>query len=57
MEGSGRNRWKRDQNTQSQEHMALASSLRLGGVQGRLTLAKPDWLPVEKGQQTDIYII
>ena len=43
MEGSGRNRWKPDQNTQSQEHTALASSLRLGGVQGRLTLAKPDW--------------
>ena len=43
MEGSGRNRWKPDQNTQSQEHTALATSLRLGGVQGRLILAKRDW--------------
>ena len=41
--GGKRDRWKPDQNTKSQEHTALASSLRLGGVQGRLTLAKPDW--------------
>ena len=43
MEGSGRDRWKPVLNTQSQEHTAFASSYNRVGVQGRLTLAKPDW--------------
>ena len=41
--GGKKDRWLPVQNTQCQEHTVLASSLYLGGVQGRLTLAKPDW--------------
>ena len=43
--GGKRDRWLPVQNThcQEHEHTALASSLHLVGVHGRLTLAKPDW--------------
>ena len=41
--GGKRDRWLPVQNTQCQEHTALASSLHLVGVQERLTLAKLDW--------------
>ena len=41
--GGKRDRWLPVQNSHCQEHTALASSLHLVGVHGRLTLAKPDW--------------
>ena len=51
MEGSGRDRWKPVQNTQSQEHTAVASSYNRVGVQGRLTLAKPAGNQRKKGSK------
>ena len=43
MMGGKRDRRLPVQNSQVQKHTALASSLHMVGVQGRLTLAKSDW--------------